>query len=161
MKKYLLIFFFLIPTISFAENIAIVDITYLLTNSKIGKVSNSNLEKSSKAISENFKKQEENFKEKEKKIISKKNILSKEEFENEVKKLTKDISKYRNDKKKTLNEFKIKKDKEYAKLYKRINDILINYSKENNIKTVIDKRYVLISKSETDITKQILKILDK
>ena len=50
---------------------------------------------------------------------------------------------------------------EYEKIYKKINEILIKYSEENNIETVIDKRYVLISKTKNDISNNILKILDK
>ena len=34
-------------------------------------------------------------------------------------------------------------------------------AKDNNISTVIDKKYTIVSKVETDITKKIIIILDK
>ena len=62
------------------------------------------------------------------------------------------------DKKKEMNK---KKSNMIAKLIKEINEILINYSKEKNITTIIDKKNVIITKSENDITKDILLILNK
>ena len=46
-------------------------------------------------------------------------------------------------------------------LLKKINSILIDYSKENNISTTLDKKYVIMTKSENDITEKILEILNK
>ena len=54
-----------------------------------------------------------------------------------------------------------KKTNMIAKLIKEINEILINYSKEKNISTVIDKKNVIITRAENDITKEILSILNK
>ena len=160
MKKFLLVFFLLISFNSNADDLVIVDIDYILTNSKIGKSTNTNLQNSKKKMLDNFKKQETKFRESEKQVLSKKNILSEDEFKKEIKKLKDEVGTYRDKKKKTLDDYRVKREKEYTKLYKKINDILIEYSKKNNIKTVIDKKYVLISKAETDITKQIIKLVD-
>ena len=46
-------------------------------------------------------------------------------------------------------------------LFKILLQILIDYSKEKNISTVIDKKNVIITRSENDITKDILSILNK
>ena len=54
-----------------------------------------------------------------------------------------------------------KKTNIIASLIKEINEILINYSKEKNISTIIDKKNVIITRSENDITKEILLILNK
>ena len=54
-----------------------------------------------------------------------------------------------------------KKSNMIANLIKEINEILINYSKEKNISTIIDKKNVIITKAENDITKEILSILNK
>ena len=100
------------------------------------------------------------FKEKEKQILSKKNVLSEGEFKKEIIALQKEANTYNGNKQKILQDFKTNREKEYAALYKKVNKILITYSEKNNIKTVIDKKYVLISKKETDITGLILKIFD-
>ena len=161
MKRFFLLFFLiLLPSKLYASDLAIVDIEYIVNNSKKGKSFNSSMQSSRKKLLDSFNQQETKYKEKEKQILSKKKILSEEEFKKEVKQLQNDIIKYRNKKKETLEKFKTERDKKYLKLYKKINEILINYAKSNNIKTVIDKKYVLISKSETDITNQIMKIFD-
>ena len=161
MKRFFLLFFLiLLPSKLYASDLAIVDIEYIVNNSKKGKSFNSSMQSSRKKLLDSFNQQETKYKEKEKQILSKKKILSEEEIKKEVKQLQNDIIKYRNKKKETLEKFKTERDKKYLKLYKKINEILINYAKSNNIKTVIDKKYVLISKSETDITNQIMKIFD-
>ena len=47
-----------------------------------------------------------------------------------------------------------------SKLLEEINKILLEYSTKNSISTVIDKKNIIITKEENDITKAILKILD-
>ena len=54
-----------------------------------------------------------------------------------------------------------KKSNIIANLIKEINEILIDYSKEKNISTLIDKKNVIITRSENDITRDILSILNK
>ena len=48
-----------------------------------------------------------------------------------------------------------------AKLLEKINSSLVDYANEHNISTTIDKKYIIITKSENDITDKILKVLDK
>ena len=60
-----------------------------------------------------------------------------------------------------MEKFDIKKKEKYSNIVKKINDVLLKYSKENNITTILDKKYVLLSKSENDITKEILDNINK
>ena len=73
----------------------------------------------------------------------------------------KKIKEYNQKKQEKLKEYNLKKTKAYAELYKEINIILVEYSKENNISTTFDKKNVVMTKSENDITKKILEILNK
>ena len=59
-----------------------------------------------------------------------------------------------------MDEFRKNKDKEYTRLYTEINKILIDYSKKNNFETVMDKKFILLSKTENDITPKILEIMN-
>ena len=160
MKKFLLIFFIFFPLNSLAENLAVIDINYLVQNSKLGKSINSSLENTRKKMSKNFETKEKKFQEKNKSILVKKKLITEEEFNKAMQELQKEVSTYNNQKQKTLEEFKKNKDKEYIRLYKEINKILIDYSKKNNVNTVIDKKFILISKTENDITSKILKIMN-
>ena len=44
---------------------------------------------------------------------------------------------------------------------KQLSPIVAEYAKDNNISTVIDKKYTVVSKVESDITNKLLIILDK
>ena len=161
MIRFFIIIYFLLCTSINAKDLVIVDIDFLIQNSKIGKNIINNLNKENKAIVEKFKTKEDEFINIEKNLISKKNILSENEFQKEIENFRKKISEYNLEKKKALEKFDIKKKEKYSNIVKKINDVLLKYSKENNITTILDKKYVLLSKSENDITKEILDNINK
>ena len=45
-------------------------------------------------------------------------------------------------------------------LLKQLSPLIANFSKENNISVVIDKKFTIVSKIEADITVKLIKILD-
>ena len=163
MKK--VIFFLLISLFffsnAFSNQISIVDVTFLLKNSNKGKIIQKDLDslnlKNSKLYNEKKKKLEV----KEKKIVSKKNILSKEDFNNEVLEFRKEVANYESERRKSVQKINNVKVAKIAKLLAEINKILVDYSSKNSISTIIDKKNVIITKQENDITKEILKILNK
>ena len=163
MKK--VIFFLLISLFlssnAFSNQISIVDVTFLLKNSNKGKSIQKELDslnsKNLKLYSEKKKKLEV----KEKKIASKRNILSKEDFNNEVLKFREEVSNYEKERQKSAQKINNIKVNKIAKLLAEINKILVDYSSKNSISTIIDKKNVIITKQENDITKEILKILNK
>jgi len=161
MKNYLIIFFVIFSFNSMANEIAIVDLDFIIKNSKKGQKLISEIEKKNEIIFDEFNKKEVNFIKKEKELVSKKNVLSNEEFNkdlNELKKAINDHNKLKNNKFEELN---IERKKKFIELSEQIKKILIEFSNKNNIKTVIDRKYILISKTETDITKEILEIINK
>tara|TARA_B100002019_G_C21164555_1_gene545127 strand:+ start:821 stop:982 length:162 start_codon:yes stop_codon:yes gene_type:complete len=46
-------------------------------------------------------------------------------------------------------------------LLENLNQILVQYSKDNNIDLIIDKKYTILTKNEGDITNLVLELLDK
>ena len=163
MKK---VIFFLLTSLFFFSNafsnqISIVDVTFLLKNSNKGKIIQKDLDslnlKNSKLYNEKKKKLEV----KEKKIASKKNILSKEDFNNEVLEFRKEVANYESERRKSVQKINNVKVAKITKLLAEINKILVDYSSKNSISTIIDKKNVIITKQENDITKEILKILNK
>ena len=83
-RKILSIIFFILitfPTLS-SEKIAYLDVEKIMQDSIAGKSIISQMKKKRETAISNFKKKEKQIIEKEKKLISQKNILSKEEFEN-------------------------------------------------------------------------------
>ena len=163
MKKvifFLLIYLFFASSVS-SSQISIVDITFLLKNSNKGKNIQKEIDNLNSKNLKLFKKKKENLEVKEKKIASKKNILSNEDFNKEVLNFRKDVTSYENERRKSAQEINNIKVGKIAKLLGEINKILVDYSSKNSISTIIDKKNVIITKQENDITKEILKILNK
>ena len=82
--------------------------------------------------------------------------MSKDELDKEIKKLRKDINNLRKDKDtiiKKLNEFK---KKELNNIYSKINPIIQNYMDQNNINIVLDMKNIVIGKSNSNITDDII-----
>ena len=163
MKKILffLAFFYLLPLNVLSNEISIVDINFLLKNSEKGKKIQEELDKLNSNQKKIFEKKQNKLKEKEKKITSKKNVISEEEFKKEIEIFKSDLNKFNNERRVSIQEINKKKSNMIANLIREINEILINYSKEKNISTIIDKKNVIITRAENDITKEILSILNK
>ncbi len=158
---FFLIFCLFLPFNVSSNEISIVDINYLLKNSEKGKKIQKELDNLNLKQKKIFEKKQKELKEKENKITSKKNIMSEEDFKREVEKFRSDLDKFKNEQRASIQEINKKRTNMIAKLIEQINAILINYSKERNISTIIDKKNVIITKAENDITKEILSILNK
>ena len=157
----LFLFFFIICSPAMADQkIVFVDMDRLVSVSKPG----SSIFKQLKDINNknlNFLKNEEKkFKEQEKKLIAQKNIITEDDFTNKVEKLKSEINDYNLDRKKMIEEFNKLKVENTNNLLKQINPILTKYSKENEISIILQKKDLIIGKTELDITDEIIKIIN-
>ena len=159
-NKILLIILIFFSSIKFAsanDQVAFIDIDYIIKNSNIGKET---LEKINKLDEENIKKlkaQNKKLKEQEIELKNKENIISNEAFEEEVKKLRKKIKMYSNEKNimvKNLSQFK---KVELDKVFKKIGPIVSKYMEKNSITMVFDTKNMFMGNSKSDITEEILK----
>jgi len=157
----LFLFSFIICSPAMADQkIVFVDMDRLVSVSKPG----SSIFKQLKDINNknlNFLKNEEKkFKEQEKKLIAQKNIITEDDFTNKVEKLKSAINDYNLDRKKMIEEFNKLKVENTNNLLKQINPILTKYSKENEISIILQKKDLIIGKTELDITDEIIKIIN-
>ena len=163
MKK-IFFFIFILKIISITTSkaeIAYIDINYILKVSEVGKFLNVHIEKKKFEHEEKFKKLENELVKKEKSLIAKQNILEKEEFENQIKILTKQVKEYRKEKQKNidnLNKFKIDNTKEILKV---LNPIITEFVDTNSISIVIPKKIIIVGKKNLDITDKILKLINE
>ena len=160
-NSILLIFIFLFVFIqkSVAEDLKIVfvDMDRIIANSNAGKKVQSSIDKFAKKENQKFDSTESGLKKKEQEILKQKNILSKEELDKKVKSFQAELSKLRKEKIE-FNRNIIKKNKEAtSKIVNEINKILTQYASENSISLIIQKKNIIIGKTEMDITPQILK----
>ena len=105
-------------------------------------------------------KKEKNFKEKETILISQKNIISETEFKNKVNQLKKQINEHNIYRNKLITDFNRLKIQNTNKLLKLINPILLKFSNDNAISFILQKKNLVIGKTEFDITDKILKIVN-
>ena len=131
-----------------------------MLQSKAGKSITIQLEKLHKKNIDTFKKKEEELKNKETSIVSQKNVLTKEEFEKKINLLRNEANEYRIKRRDSINSLTKKRVDAQNKLINVINPILADYSKKNSISIIIQKKNIIIGKSELEITDDILKILD-
>ena len=159
----LILIFFLFHNHAFSNenlNLVIIDLDYVFKNSNVGKkISETSISKKEDLIKEKNKIEAKLEKQKND-IMSKKNVLDKKEFEEKVISHQKEIKDYQikmnNDLKKVNDEF-IKKNIEFKK---KVDQLLIEYSKENNIDLIVSKDSVVLSNTKIDMTKQILEIIN-
>ena len=104
--------------------------------------------------------EEKNIKEKEAKLISQKNIISESEFIDKVELLKKEINEHNQNRNKVISNFNKLKIENTNKLLKLINPILVKYSNNNEISFILQKKDLIIGKTEFDITDDILKIIN-
>ena len=139
-----LLIFLLSTKFSYTENVAYIDIDFIMNNSLAGKSITDKLEKNFKVKNEKLKKIEEELKSKEKKLVSQKNIIIEEEYKIKAESLMKEIKDYKESRKKFLNDFNSQKIKSTKLLLSKINPILADYSKDNSIDIIFQKKCVIL-----------------
>tara|TARA_B100002051_G_scaffold218208_1_gene211220 strand:+ start:111 stop:632 length:522 start_codon:yes stop_codon:yes gene_type:complete len=163
-KFFLVLFCFLVLTsvTAYSESkIAYIDMEFIFNNSNAGKKLTESLNKININNKKFFDKKEDELKKKELKIISQKNILEKSQIEEQLKNLQSEANIYRNEKIKKINEFNKKKNDASDQLFKSIQPILIEYSNKNSISIFLQKKNIVIGKSELNKTNEILEIVNQ
>ena len=163
MRFFLTLFvFFLIfgVHVKSEQKIVFVDMDRLVSVSKPGSSIFNQLKDINDKNLSFLKKEEKKFKEKEKKLIAQKNIISENDYKNKVNELKSEINIYnqnRNEKIKKFNKLKVENTNNLLKL---ISPILAKYSTENEISIILQKKDLIIGKTELDITDEIITIIN-
>ena len=158
----LIIISFLFNSAALANNqIAYIDMDRILNTSKVGKKAVTNLEENHKKKIQNFKKIEEDLKKKERDIVSQKNILSNEEYSKKINDLRIEVRNYRNERQKSLDLLTKNRIEISQKFLKKINPLIAEYAKDKSISLIIQKKNIVMGKTELDITSEIMDLIDK
>ena len=154
------LFIIFLSPVSSEQKIVFVDMDRVVSSSKAG----SSIFEQLKNINDKnitfLKKEEKKFKEEEKKLVSQKNIISENNFKINVDKLKSEINIYTQNRKKMIEEFNKLKNVSTNQFLKKINPILTQFSNENEISIILQKKDLLIGKTELDITDKIITIID-
>ena len=142
------------------NDIYFIDIDFVMNNSLAGKSIIKELDKINKSSQNEFKKIEKNLIDEEKKIILKKNILSEQEYLKEAELFKKKVDDYNLSRNKKINDISKMKNNSQKKLIETLTPILTEYAQKNSISYIIPKQSIIVGKSELDLTKTIIEILN-
>ena len=155
----ILVFFFTNQAFS-EQKIAFIDMDRVISTSKSG---SSILKQLTDLNNKNLiflKNEEKKFKEKETKLISQKNIISETDFKNKVDELKSEIKNYNQNRNKMLADFNKLKVGNTNNLLKLINPILVKFSNDKEISIILQKKDLVVAKTELDITDEVIKIVN-
>ena len=164
MKYFLLPFFFIflffINSVNSEQNIAFINMDKVISTSNAGSSILKQLTDLNNKNLQFLKNEEKKFKEKETKLISQKNIISEADFQNKVNELKSEIKNYNQNRDKMINEFNKLKVDNTNNLLKLINPILLKFSDDKEISIVLQKKDLVVAKTQLDITDEVIKIIN-
>ena len=161
-KFFLITFLALFCTNLFGQNkIVVLDLKYVLNQSKAGKGAQEFLKKSYNDNIKKFKDIEKRLKEEEEDLLTKKAVISKDEYTKKSDELRKKVIDYRSQRRAALDKITTQRTESRDTLIKSIDPILEAYIKENNVSVVINKANTLGGNPDNDITKIIVEKLNK
>ena len=142
------------------EKVSFIDIDYILATTLAGKSLLNKLKEGEELKINVLKSKDEDFKQKESKILAKKNLISKEEMNKELKSLQIEFNEYREEKIKQIDELKAKRNRNIVNFFKSLNPIIEKYMSDNSIYMLIDKKNVFIANKDYDITNNLIELIN-
>ncbi len=152
---------FSITTSKSSEKIVIIDFEYIINNSERGKLIFKDLNSKRDENIKNLKLDEKKLKDEENDIKLKKEIISKDELNNKLLSLNKNIKKFQEKKKimeKELNKIKNEKMNDFIN---QINSVLESYMKDQSLDIMLNTKNILIGKKTINKTDDILKLINE
>ena len=162
-KKILFVIFFFLLSINLVnakDRVSYIDIDYIISNTSVGKSLLIAFKKEEELKLNKFRLNDENFKNEEKKILVKKNLISSNDLEKEMRSLQERFQKYKKDRFNEIEELKKKRNKNIVNFLSLINPIIEKYMADNSIDMLIDKKNVFIASKKYDITNNLIELID-
>ena len=159
---FLIVIFFLLSftNVWSKENIAFLDVDLIINKSKPALKIIKKIEELRNKESNKLKNIENELNKKNEEILKTKNLISEEELKNKISVLRKEANSFEELRKKTIKDLNIRKNNELNQFLKIINPIVQEYMKEKSIDMIIHKKNIFMAKSNNDITKDILEIIN-
>ena len=140
-------------TNAFAENnIVYIDMNKILSESKVGIFVEKELTNMHEKKLNEFKKIEEKLNKEEIDLVSKRNILAREQFDENLKNLNIKAQNYQNQRRQWFDDIAKKRNNARVEVLKSLDPIMTKYFEQNNISLILYKRNVAIGTTELDIT---------
>ena len=138
------------------DNIAFINIDYLIENSNIGKKLLAEIKIKDKKNLDNLKKKNKILEELEKSIKKKKNIITDEAYNKEVIVFKEKFQKFNNEKNQIVKDINNFKKKELENIFNQINPIIKNYMEDNSVSILFDSKNIFMGSTDLNLTEDIL-----
>tara|TARA_B100001063_G_C16559750_1_gene450343 strand:- start:235 stop:744 length:510 start_codon:yes stop_codon:yes gene_type:complete len=142
------------------EKVVYLDVDFIINKSKPAISIIKKIDKIRNKETKNLQNAEEKIKKKNDELKKTKNLISEDEFKDKVTKFREELKQFEAKKIKIINEINKKRQQELNEFLSLINPLVQEYMEKNSIDIVIDKKNIFIAKSEHDITKDILEIVN-
>ena len=146
--------------ITLANNIAFIDLNFVINNSILGKKVIEKLESANDKNLDLLKKEQKLLNDEKDEIEKTKNILSKEEIDKKILSFNDKLQNFNKKQDLMSKQFKELKQNEMSALLDIINPIIEKYMIENNIDLMLKKENVYISKTEYDASDIIINLIN-
>ena len=166
LRKFLILitvlfFSFNLTITSANENIRYINIDEILNNSDLGKIIIDKLKKQNDINIDKIKTKENEIKKENEELTKLKNIITEEEFSKKLIILKKKIDDFNILKKELSDELNEYKKKEIKLFFEKINPIIEKYMEQNSIALILDKKNIFVARSDYDMTKELLDLINK
>jgi len=160
-KFFFIIFLnFFFYNFTLANNIAFIDLNFVINNSILGKKVIEKLESANDKNLDLLKKEQKLLNDEKDEIEKTKNILSKEEIDKKILSFNDKLQNFNKKQDLMSKQFKELKQNEMSDILDIINPIIEKYMIENNIDLMLKKENVYISKTEYDASDIIINLIN-
>jgi len=158
-QSFVILFFFLFSTniLYSNEKVFFIDLDLIIKNTNYGKKILDNINKINTENINKLKSKENEVRTIEEEIKKKQNIISEDELNKEISALKNKIKIFNSDKNNMVNELNKTKQESINAFFKKVSPIIQSYMDENSINILLDRKNVFIGRTNSDITKEIIK----
>ena len=159
--KFFLAFCFVLYSGNLSAEIFYIDIDKIINQTNVGKHINKEFENSKKINDAKNLESKNLLKKREDSLITQKNILEPNEFNDKLNLFRKDVSNFNQLSQKSTRDLQNKLMKNKANFLKLIEPILLEYVSENNITYLLQKKYIIVGHNDLNKTTDIIELVDK
>ena len=162
-KNIFFIFFLLfsITSNSYSDDkIKFIDLDSMLEKTTIGKKIINDLNILNNNNLESLKPMEDIIRNKQKEINIQKNIISNDELKIKIDEYQKQVREFQNERNQVVDNFNKQKQEKINDFFNQVTPIINDYMKEKDLSIIFDKKNIFIAKSDSNITTDIINLIN-
>jgi len=160
-SSFFFLFFFCINLTNSNAEIFYIDIDKIMNQTNVGKYINTEFENLKKNYNDKNLEIKKELKKREDNLIAQKNILDENEFNRKLNIFRKDVSDFNLSNQKNNQDLQNKLLNDKNNFLKLIEPIIIEYVTDNNIRYLLQKKYIIVGHNDLNKTSNIIELVNK